>query len=70
MIMPVAYQTFFSTHTATTYKTMAATTCIKSPLENENNMMKAKQQTMAGPRSPSARNNKMVATIAATANAK
>ncbi len=55
---------------AIAYKTIAATTCIKSPLEKEKSMMNVKQHTIAGPRSPSTKNNKIVVTIATTANIK
>ena len=69
-VIPVACQTFLNIQTATAYKTIAATTCIKSPLEKEKSMMNVKQHTIAGPRSPSIRKDKIVITIAASANAK
>ena len=67
---PVASQAFLKIQIAIAYKIIAATTCKKSPLEKEKSMIKVKQQTMAGPRSPNAKNNKIVVTMAMTANTK
>ena len=69
-VMPVASQTFLKIQIAIAYKTIAATTCIKSPLEKEKSIINVKQHTMAGPRSPNTKNNKIVVTIAITANTK
>src|SRR6476661_2895171 len=64
IVTPVDIQMFFNTQLASTYKTTEATIKAKSPLEKEKMMMKVKQTTMAGPRSPNIRNNKIDAIMA------
>src|SRR5688572_11667810 len=59
-VMAVASQTFLINHTDRLYTKTDPAINVKSPREKENKMMKEKQQTIAGPRSPSMRKNKMV----------
>ena len=68
VVTAVASQTFFSIQTDKVYITTDATMKPKSPREKEKRMMKEKQQTMAGPKSPNIKNNKMVVIIAIKAN--
>src|SRR6476469_1416977 len=67
MVTPVDIQMFFNTQLARTYKTTEATIKAKSPLEKENRMMKVKQTTIAGPRSPNIRNKRIEARMAPNA---
>ncbi len=49
---------------------IAPTICRKSPRENENKIMKVKQDTIAGPKSPNIRNRKILVRIAIKAKPK
>ena len=69
-VIPVASHTLFVSQIVSIYKTTAPVMLAKSPLEKENKMMNVKQQTIAGPRSPNIKNNKIVARIAINAKAK
>ena len=70
MVIAVASHTLSEIQMARIYKITAAAISLKSPREKEKRMMNVKQQTMAGPRSPKIKNNKMVAPIEISANKK
>ena len=70
MVTAVAIHTLSSIQMDKIYKITAAVISLKSPLEKEKRMIKVKQHTMAGPRSPRIKNNKIVATIANNAKKK
>ena len=69
-VTPVASQTFFNIHIDKTYRIIDPVIKAKSPREKEKSMIKEKQQTMAGPKSPNIKNNKIATTIAINANEK
>src|SRR5215213_7259707 len=69
-VIKVASHTFFSSHAASTKMMTDAVAVAKSPREKEKRIMKVKQHTIAGPRSPSTRNNPMHERMATNANEK
>jgi len=62
-VIAVASQTFFNNQIERTYKITEPAIGAKSPREKENKMIKVKQQTMAGPRSPNIKKRRIAAII-------